>query len=52
MSNESIVEKNSELTSRLKELEKLNQNLKEEIYVCKSKITENDASTDKMNQYL
>ena len=45
-------EKNSELTSRLKEMEKINHNLKEELFVYKSKIAENDVSSDKMSQYL
>lgn len=52
MSYENAIEKNSELTSRLKDLEKVNHNLKEEIYIFKSKQAENDASSDKMNQYL
>jgi small-conductance mechanosensitive channel len=52
ISNESITERNNELTSRLEELEKVNHNLKEEICVFKSKLTEHDASSDKMNQYL
>ena len=45
-------EKNSELTSRLKEMEKINHNLKEELFVYKSKVAENDVSSDKMSQYL
>jgi hypothetical protein len=33
-------------------MEKLTQNLKEELFVYKSKVAENDASSDKMNQYM
>ena len=52
LANESMKEKNSELTSRLKQLQKVNENLKQEIFVCRSKITDNEVSSDKMNQYL
>lgn len=52
MMNESINEKNSQLTSRMKELEKINQNLREEIYVFKGKVAQNENSSDKINQYL
>lgn len=33
-------------------MEKLNHNLKEEIFVYKNRLAENDISSDKMNQYL
>ena len=36
----------------MRELEHVNHNLREEIFVCKAKMADNDASTDKMNQYL
>ena len=52
LTNENIAEKNAELTSKVNELEKINHNLREQIFVYKSKISENDASSDKMNQYL
>jgi preprotein translocase subunit SecD len=50
--NESMSERNNDLTSRLQEFEKLNHNLREEIFVYKTKLAENDLSSDKMNQYL
>ena len=37
LTNENISERNHELTARVKELEKVNHNLREEIYVYKSK---------------
>jgi hypothetical protein len=33
-------------------MEKINHNLKEELFVYKNKPNESDASSDKMNQYL
>ena len=52
IANESLSQNNQALLNKVKDLENVNHNLREEIFVCKSKMTENDASTDKMNQYL
>lgn len=50
--NESMVEKNAEITSRVRELEKVNHNLREEVLVYRSKMAEQDLSSDKMAQYF
>ena len=50
--NESMSEKNSELAGRVRELEKVNHNLKEEVMVYKGKMAERDHSADKLNQYV
>lgn len=44
-------EKNNELSSRVKELEKVNHNLREEVFVYRNKMAEHDLSNDKMAQY-
>ncbi len=50
--NESMNDKNNELTDRLKQLEEINQNLKEQVYFFKNKVAQSDVSSDKMTQYL